>query len=299
MNKKTNDMKHSKQGKKITKSSAGNGMDKLKERVKELNCLYGLTKIVKDSKLSIGEALQKIVELLPPSWRYPDVTCTRINLDGREFKTDNFKETKWSQISNIIADNKKIGVLEVYYLKEKPRMDEGPFLIEERRLIDAVSDLIGEFIKERRNVIFLGSSGTGKTHMATALGLEACKNNFRTRFVTCYGLVNELIEAREERELQRLLQRYSRYDLLILDELGYIPFSREGAELLFQVLAERHEKGSVMITTNLGFADWTQVFGEQAMTAALLDRLTHKARIINCIWQSYRLKQSLEYGNRG
>jgi DNA replication protein DnaC len=156
-----------------------------------------------------------------------------------------------------------------------------------------------EFIKERRNVIFLGSSGTGKTHMATALGLEACKNNFRTRFVTCYGLVNELIEAREERELQRLLQRYSRYDLLILDELGYIPFSREGAELLFQVLAERHEKGSVMITTNLGFADWTQVFGEQAMTAALLDRLTHKARIINCIWQSYRLKQSLEYGNRG
>jgi DNA replication protein DnaC len=156
-----------------------------------------------------------------------------------------------------------------------------------------------EFIKERRNVIFLGSSGTGKTHMATALGLEACKNNFRTRFITCYGLVNELIEAREERELQRLLQRYSRYDLLILDELGYIPFSREGAELLFQVLAERHEKGSVMITTNLGFADWTQVFGEQAMTAALLDRLTHKARIINCIWQSYRLKQSLEYGNRG
>ncbi len=154
-----------------------------------------------------------------------------------------------------------------------------------------------EYIKERQNVIFLGSSGTGKTHMATALGLEACKNNFRTRFVTCYGLVNELIEAREERTLQRLLQRYSRYDLLILDELGYIPFSREGAELLFQVLAERHEKGSVMITTNLGFADWTQVFGAQTMTAALLDRLTHKARIINCSWQSYRLKQSLEYGN--
>jgi len=156
-----------------------------------------------------------------------------------------------------------------------------------------------EFIKERQNVIFLGSSGAGKTHMATALGLEACKNNFRTRFVTCYGLVNELIEAREERELQRLMQRYSRYDLLILDELGYIPFSKEGAELLFQVLADRHEKGSVMITTNLGFADWTQVFGEQAMTAALLDRLTHKARIINCIWQSYRLKQSLECANRG
>jgi len=156
-------------------------------------------------------------------------------------------------------------------------------------------DLAGcGYIHERRNVIFLGRSGTGKTHMATALGLEACKNNFKTRFVTCYGLVNELIEARQERMLQRLLQRYSRYDLLILDELGYIPFSKEGSELLFQVLAERHEKGSVMITTNLGFADWTQVFGDPVMTSALLDRLTHKAHIINCTWESYRLKQSLK-----
>ena len=84
---------------------------------------------------------------------------------------------------------------------------------------------------------------------------------------------------------------------MILDELGYIPFSKEGAELLFQILADRYEKGSVMITTNLGFADWTQVFGDQAMTAALLDRLTHKARIVNCNWQSYHLKQSLESGN--
>jgi len=94
--------------------------------------------------------------------------------------------------------------------------------------------------------------------MAIALGIEACRKNFRTRFVTCYGLINELIEARQERTLQRLLQRYARYDLLVLDELGYVPFSKEGSELLFQVLAERHEKGSVMITTNLGFADWSQ-----------------------------------------
>lgn len=150
------------------------------------------------------------------------------------------------------------------------------------------------YIRERKNIIFLGRSGTGKTHMATALGIEACKNNYRTRFITCYGLANELIEAREERQLQRLLQRYSRYDLLILDELGYVPFSKEGSELLFQVLAERHEKGSIIITTNLGFADWTQVFGDPVMTAALLDRLTHKAHIINCAWESYRLKQSLK-----
>jgi len=173
--------------------------------------------------------------------------------------------------------------LETFDLSAVPELDIRLF----RELITC------EYIQEHRNVIFLGKSGTGKTHMATALGLEACKSNYRTRFVSCYGLVNELIEAREERDLQRLLRRYSRYELLILDELGYIPFSKEGAELLFQVLAERHEKGSVMITSNLGFADWTQVFGDQAMTAALLDRLTHKARIINCNWESYRLRQSL------
>lgn len=151
-----------------------------------------------------------------------------------------------------------------------------------------------EYIKERRNVIFLGLSGKGKTHMATALGVEACKNNYRTRFASCYGLVNELLEARQERALQRFIQRQANYDLLILDELGYIPFSKEGAQLLFQVLAERQERGSVIITTNLGFADWTQVFGDPVMTATLLDRLTHKAHIVNCPWDSYRLKQSLK-----
>ncbi len=161
--------------------------------------------------------------------------------------------------------------------------------------IRLVRELSGcDYIKERRNIIFLGRSGTGKTHLATALGVEACKNNYRTRFVSCYTLVNELIEARQDKDLQRLIQRYSRYDLLILDELGYIPFSREGSELLFQILAERQEKGSVIITTNLGFADWTQVFGDPVMTAALLDRLTHKAHIVNCQWESYRLKQSLK-----
>ncbi len=151
----------------------------------------------------------------------------------------------------------------------------------------------GGYIQEHRNIIFLGRSGTGKTHMATALGIEACRQSLRTRFVTCYGLVNELVEARQERALQRLVQKYVRYDLLIMDELGYVPFSKEGSELLFQVLAERHEKGSVIITTNPGFADWTRVFGDPTMTAALLDRLTHKAHIINCNWESYRLKQSL------
>jgi DNA replication protein DnaC len=150
-----------------------------------------------------------------------------------------------------------------------------------------------EYISQCHNVILLGQSGTGKTHLATGLGIEACKQGFRTRFVTGCGLVNELVEAQQERVLSRLLKRYAGYDLLILDELGYVPFSKAGAELLFQVLAERHERKSVIVTTNLGFADWTQIFGEANLTAALLDRLTHRASILTCSWESYRLHETL------
>ena len=129
----------------------GNMMHELKERVKELNCFYRITKIVNDSKLSIDEALQKIVELIPPAWQFPDITCVRIVLDKRkEFKTENFKKTKWTLESNLVVDEKKIGTLEIYYLEEKPITDEGPFLKEERRLIDAISAVVGKFIEERR-----------------------------------------------------------------------------------------------------------------------------------------------------
>lgn len=162
----------------------------------------------------------------------------------------------------------------------------------DRRLIRELAT--GSYMDEHRNIILLGKSGTGKTHLATALGIEACRQSRRVRFVTGYALANELIEARGEKDVGRVIGRYSRLDLLILDELGYVPFSREGAELLFQILAERHERKSVIITTNLGFADWTQVFGDATMTAALLDRLTHRARIIECTWESYRLSQTLK-----
>jgi DNA replication protein DnaC len=165
----------------------------------------------------------------------------------------------------------------------------------DRRLVREL--VAGDYLKDQRNVILLGKSGTGKTHLATALGIEACRQSKRVRFVTGYALANELIEARTEKDLSRLLGKYARLDLLILDELGYVPFAKEGAELLFQILAERHERGSVIITTNLGFADWTQIFGDPNMTAALLDRLTHRAHIIECTWDSYRLKQSLKTGD--
>jgi DNA replication protein DnaC len=107
-------------------------------------------------------------------------------------------------------------------------------------------------------------------------------------------MANELIEAQAMKNVSRVIQRVTRCGLLVLDELGYVPFSKEGAQLLFQVLAERHERGSVIITTNLGFADWTQIFGDATLTAALLDRLTHKAHIIHCNWESYRLRETLK-----
>lgn len=174
--------------------------------------------------------------------------------------------------------------LETFKFEESPDLDV--------RLIKELSTC--EYVKQSRNIIFVGKSGAGKTHLATALGMEACRQGVRTRFVTGCGLANELIEARDEKILGRVIKRYAGYGLLIIDELGYVPFSKEGAELLFQILAERHERKPVIITSNMGFGDWTQIFGDPNLTAALLDRVTHKAHIINCTWESYRLKESLK-----
>jgi DNA replication protein DnaC len=110
----------------------------------------------------------------------------------------------------------------------------------------------------------------------------------------CKNTIKKLIEARDEKLLSRAVKRYAGYGLLIIDELGYVPFSKEGAQLIFQILTECHEQRPVMITTNMGFGDWTQIFGDPSMTAALLDRITHKAHVINCSWQSYRLKETLK-----
>jgi len=160
------------------------------------------------------------------------------------------------------------------------------------RFINDLAD--GSYIKQNKNIILLGKSGTGKTHLATALGIEACDQGVRTKFITGCGLVNELTEARDEKRLRALIKRYFNYGVLIVDELGYVPFSKQGAELLFQVLAERHERKPVIITTNKGFGDWTQIFGDPSLTAALLDRVTHRAHVINCSWPSYRLSQTLK-----
>jgi DNA replication protein DnaC len=120
--------------------------------------------------------------------------------------------------------------------------------------------------------------------------MEACRQGVQIGFVTGCALANELIESRDERLLSLVMKRYVSYGLLIVEELGYVSFSKEGAELLFQVLAERHEKRSVMITTNPGFGDWTHIFGDSTLTAALLDQITHKVDVINCYWRVTGLK---------
>lgn len=160
------------------------------------------------------------------------------------------------------------------------------------RLIQELAS--GVYLHSAKNILLIGRSGTGKTHLAIGLGIAACNEGKRVRFVTGCGLINELIEAKDGKKLGRIVKRYAAYDLLILDELGYVPFTREGAELLFQILTERHERKSVIITSNMGFADWTQIFGDPNLTAALLDRVTHKAHIINCIWDSYRLRETIQ-----
>jgi DNA replication protein DnaC len=152
----------------------------------------------------------------------------------------------------------------------------------------------GEWIEQRYNCCLIGGSGTGKTHAATALGLALCRLGKRVRFFTAAGLVTQLEEAQQQHRLDRLLGQLDRMDLLIVDELGYLSFSRAGAELLFQVFAERYERRSLLITSNLPFGEWGQVFQGERMTAALLDRLTHRCHIFEMNGESYRFRESMK-----
>jgi DNA replication protein DnaC len=149
-----------------------------------------------------------------------------------------------------------------------------------------------EFLSRRENVLLLGNSGTGKTHIALALGLAACQRGHRVRFTTAAALVSELIEARDEKKLLRFQKQIAAYELLVVDELGFVPLSNTGAELLFEMLSQRYERGSTMVTSNLPFAEWTEVLGSERLTGALLDRLTHHVHILEMNGDSYRLKQS-------
>jgi DNA replication protein DnaC len=149
-----------------------------------------------------------------------------------------------------------------------------------------------EYVIRRENVIAVGNSGTGKSHVALGLGLAACQKGLSVGFTSAAAVVHELIEARDEKRLLRLQRQLAGYKLLIIDELGYVPLSQMGAELLFEVFSQRYERGATLVTSNLPFDEWTSVFGSERLTGALLDRLTHHVHILEMNGDSYRLKQS-------
>ncbi|MFT9497935.1 MULTISPECIES: IS21-like element helper ATPase IstB [Bacillota] len=149
------------------------------------------------------------------------------------------------------------------------------------------------FLKGKQNLLLLGSPGTGKTHLATALGVKACEKGYEVRFFRVADLVAQLEEAVKAGTLQRLKRQIDKCDLLILDELGYVPFQKEGSELLFHIIADCYEHKSVIVTSNLEFGQWNRIFGDNRLTSALVDRLVHHAHIVAFTGESYRLKNAL------
>jgi DNA replication protein DnaC len=149
-----------------------------------------------------------------------------------------------------------------------------------------------EYVDREENIIALGNSGTGKTHIATGLGMEACQKGVPVLFTTAASLALELIEAKDEKTLLRFQKQLARKKLLVIDELGFVPLSKTGAELLFEVFSQRYERGSIIVTSNLPFDEWTDIFGSERLTGALLDRITHHCHILEMNGDSYRLKHS-------
>ena len=156
----------------------------------------------------------------------------------------------------------------------------------------------GGYIQRAEPVIFIGECGTGKTHLTTGLCVAACRQKKRVRFTTAAALVNELVEAKNQNQLRRTMAKWLRYQVIAIDEVGYVPLAEAGAELLFQVIADRAERATVIVTTNLPFSEWTQVFTNPRLCKALLDRITDRAHIIETGTESYRFKRSMEKRQR-
>ena len=167
--------------------------------------------------------------------------------------------------------------------------------LNKQRILDLAQ---GEYISQITPLILVGNPGLGKTHVATGLAVAACRQGYRVRFYNAAALVNDLLQAQEQHRLPKFLAAALKHNLIVLDELGFIPFSPSGAQLMFQFCSTLHERVTLIVTTNLKFADWTQVFGSEQLTAALLDRLTHRAHILEFVGESFRFRQRLQQPDR-
>ena len=176
---------------------------------------------------------------------------------------------------------------EIRYLED---YDISVFDKEIQKNIKILKDL--SFIDRKENIILFGNPGVGKSHLATALGVKACMENKNVLFVNVPNLIIELKEAMSQNQVHRYKKQFQKYDLVILDELGYISFDREGSEILFNLLSNRNEQGSIIITTNLIFERWEEIFKDPILTGAVVDRLAHKAHILNLSGESYRIKET-------
>jgi DNA replication protein DnaC len=154
----------------------------------------------------------------------------------------------------------------------------------------------GEYIRKREPIVFIGNPGLGKTHLAISLALSACRQGGKVRFWTAAGLVNELLQAQDDHRLHRFISAALKLDLIVLDELGFIPFSASSAHALFTFCSEVYERLALILTTNLKFADWVQVLGDERLTAALLDRITHHAHILELVGESFRFRERFRDG---
>lgn len=186
--------------------------------------------------------------------------------------------------------NKKVKEAKFPYIRTFAEMDYNAFSLPVANSIRELQSLA--FIREGRNLILIGNPGVGKTHTALALGHLACIANMKVLFITVPNLILELKEALKEREVIAYKKKIMSYDLVILDELGYVSFDRDGSELLFNLLSNRAERKSIIMTTNLTFDKWPELFGDTILTAAMVDRLTNKASVIQIIGDSYRMKQT-------
>lgn len=218
-----------------------------------------------------------------------DDTINIINKNGLSF------EEGLSKLTSYEIDHKEQSMIKAMlkvagfpHLKELKDFDfefqEG---INKNQIIDFTNH---RFIQQNENIVFLGNSGVGKTHLATSIGITAAKKRMSTYFIKCHDLIAQLKKAKSENRLQDRLRHFTKYKLLIIDELGYLPIDKEDSKLFFQLIDKRYEKRSTIITTNINFSQWDDVFRDPVIASAILDRVLHHAQVVNITGKSYRLK---------